>query len=123
DWPKKPHVLSGKLRRLAPDLRKAGIDIAFDRQPGNKRTKIIRLTEKGRAGASQASQATRGAGNAGENATGAGRTGDVAGRSGDAAAAACGPGQDARDARDASAEDCSAFSAEAEGERREVFDL
>jgi hypothetical protein len=27
DWPTKPHVLSGKLRRLAPNLRRLGIEI------------------------------------------------------------------------------------------------
>jgi len=27
DWPTKPHVLSGKLRRLAPNLRRLGIEV------------------------------------------------------------------------------------------------
>ena len=27
DWPSKPHVLSGKLRRLAPNLRRLGIEV------------------------------------------------------------------------------------------------
>jgi hypothetical protein len=43
-WPKRPHVLSGRLRRLAPNLRRAGISIEFvDRHTGRRREKIIRL--------------------------------------------------------------------------------
>ena len=30
DWPTKPHILSGKLRRLAPNLRRLGIEFRFD---------------------------------------------------------------------------------------------
>jgi hypothetical protein len=30
EWPLKPHVLSGKLRRVAPNLRRVGIDVQFD---------------------------------------------------------------------------------------------
>src|SRR5262249_53097808 len=36
EWPKKPHILSGKVRRLAPNLRKAGIVVEFDREDGSK---------------------------------------------------------------------------------------
>jgi hypothetical protein len=47
-WPRKPHVLSGRLRRLAPNARRAGIGIDFDaRYVGKRREKIIRLTAKG----------------------------------------------------------------------------
>jgi hypothetical protein len=43
EWPKKPNALANRLRRLAPNLRKAGIDVVFDREPGGKRTRVIRL--------------------------------------------------------------------------------
>jgi hypothetical protein len=42
DWPKKPHHLSGKLRRLAPNLRKLGIEIKFG-YDGKSRCRIIIL--------------------------------------------------------------------------------
>ena len=29
-WPKRPHVLSGRLRRIAPALRRVGVDVVFD---------------------------------------------------------------------------------------------
>jgi hypothetical protein len=41
DWPKSPRGLAGKLRRLAPNLRRVGIETTFDR---DKRARTIRLT-------------------------------------------------------------------------------
>jgi len=42
-WPTTPRVLSNRLRRLAPDLRKAaGVEVEFART-GKDRTRIIRL--------------------------------------------------------------------------------
>jgi len=43
-WPKNGQVLSNTLRRLAPTLRAVGIAITFDRDPNQKRRRIIRLT-------------------------------------------------------------------------------
>lgn len=43
EWPKKPHLLSGCLTRLAPNLRRAGILFERDRQPGGKRSRRLRL--------------------------------------------------------------------------------
>jgi hypothetical protein len=123
DWPKKPHVLSGKLRRLAPDLRKAGIDIAFDRQPGGRRSKVIRLADKGCAEASQASRASHDAENAGQDGTTPGRSGDAPGWFRDASGDSGGLERDAWDARDASTEELSGFALTAEGESREVFEV
>jgi hypothetical protein len=42
-WPKMPHVLTGKLKRLAPALRKMGIDIIFNRASDTKRERTITL--------------------------------------------------------------------------------
>ncbi len=41
-WPKKPNTLSGKLRRIAPALRKVGIHITASREPhtGTRKIKI-----------------------------------------------------------------------------------
>jgi hypothetical protein len=55
DWPKYANVLSGKLRRAAPALRKTGIHIAFDRD-GHAAIRTItieaRTTEPGHTGKS-----------------------------------------------------------------------
>jgi hypothetical protein len=45
DWPTAPHVLSGKLRRLAPSLRKVGIGVEFDRD-STKRMITIRTVPR-----------------------------------------------------------------------------
>jgi hypothetical protein len=42
-WPKKPNGLSGMLRRLAPNLRIAGLDVTFT-QEGHEKIRTIHLT-------------------------------------------------------------------------------
>lgn len=42
-WPDGPRALSGRIRRAATFLRKAGIDVSFDRQ-GRDRKRIIRIS-------------------------------------------------------------------------------
>jgi hypothetical protein len=42
-WPKGANALSGKLRRVAPPLRRIGIHIAFERQP-HVGTRLIHIT-------------------------------------------------------------------------------
>ncbi len=55
-WPTRPHVLSGQLRRMAPNLRRAGVEVTFTRE-GHSRRRVIRLKrdEKVGDGASAAS--------------------------------------------------------------------
>ena len=43
DWPRSPRKLSGDLRRVAPNLRRAGLDVRFDRGTGKDRKRMIRL--------------------------------------------------------------------------------
>jgi hypothetical protein len=44
DWPKRADKLSGKLRRIAPNLRQQGIDITFDdRDSSRKRSRQITI--------------------------------------------------------------------------------
>lgn len=60
EWPKKPHSLSGKLRRLAPNLEAEGIQVTFDRDGSATRSrtiKICRIPEPAAGGASEASRA------------------------------------------------------------------
>jgi hypothetical protein len=44
-WPKDARAMSSRVRRLAPDLRQAGVDVGFDTQ-GHQRTKLIKLCRK-----------------------------------------------------------------------------
>ncbi|MGA7233645.1 MAG: hypothetical protein WBX95_22280, partial [Xanthobacteraceae bacterium] len=43
-WPNTPSTLSGRLRRAATFLRKAGIEIAFDRETNHMRSRSICIT-------------------------------------------------------------------------------
>jgi hypothetical protein len=43
-WPKKPNALTGRLRRLAPNIRRAGVAVDFHRTAGKR---LIRLTASG----------------------------------------------------------------------------
>jgi hypothetical protein len=45
EWPKRPDVLAGKLRRVAPALRRTGIHVAFVRA-GHTRTRIIQIESR-----------------------------------------------------------------------------
>jgi hypothetical protein len=40
EWPSSPRALSGRVRRAAGTLRKVGIEVTFDREPGGKRRTI-----------------------------------------------------------------------------------
>ena len=42
-WPKSPRALTNALRRLAPNLRIAGLDIQFWRESSGKRRRIIAM--------------------------------------------------------------------------------
>jgi hypothetical protein len=43
-WPKNARALSGRLRRVAPSLRKTGIEITFGRETESNRNRIITIT-------------------------------------------------------------------------------
>ncbi len=45
EWPTSTRKLSGDLRRLAPNLRRAGLEVTFDKEPGGQRRRIIRLEQ------------------------------------------------------------------------------
>jgi hypothetical protein len=46
-WPKNPQVLSGQLRRIAPNLRASGIDIQFDEKTsGSSSKRVITITRR-----------------------------------------------------------------------------
>jgi hypothetical protein len=49
EWPSSPRSLSGKLRRVAPFLRKVGTEIKFGEREGRARNRIIRITAPGTA--------------------------------------------------------------------------
>jgi hypothetical protein len=69
DWPKRADTLSGKLRRVAPALRRTGIHVAFSR---TGQTRTIRIEaraapEQGGKTVSQASQVSQPRGNPSKN--------------------------------------------------------
>ena len=43
DWPKSGRKMSGDLRRVAPNLRRAGLDVSFERSSGKARRRLITL--------------------------------------------------------------------------------
>ncbi len=63
DWPKRPHVFSGRLRRLAPNLRQVGILVEFDlRRSCRKRDRMLRVAWQEKAtGAASGPSAAPGA--------------------------------------------------------------
>jgi hypothetical protein len=45
-WPKTARALSGIVKRLAPNMRAAGIDVEFGREPDRQRRRLITLTRQ-----------------------------------------------------------------------------
>jgi hypothetical protein len=43
-WPRTPRAISGLLKRLAPNLRRAGVDVEFSRDTDRSRRRLICLT-------------------------------------------------------------------------------
>jgi hypothetical protein len=107
EWPKRADALSGKLRRVAPALRRTGIHVAFSRT-GQARTIRIETRaapEQRPKTASQASQASQPGGNPSKNNGKASDAGDAAVTPGDASGVTVNPlktrANDAGDANDA----------------------
>jgi hypothetical protein len=79
EWPRRPNALSGRLRRLAPNLLAAGYAVTFERAAGGNRPRLIRLgryEEKAAERSSPPSPSSRGAENQGKNAPPPGTMGD-----------------------------------------------
>jgi hypothetical protein len=107
EWPKRADALSGKLRRVAPALRRTGLHIAFSR---TGQTRTIRMEaraapeQRGKT-ASQASRASQQGGNPSKNNGRASDANDAAVTPGDASGVTASPlkrsANDAGDANDA----------------------
>jgi hypothetical protein len=76
EWPRRPNALSGRLRRLAPNLLAAGYAVTFERAAGGKRPRLIRLGKSEEKAGERSSLSSRGAENQGENAPPPGTVGD-----------------------------------------------
>jgi hypothetical protein len=48
DWPKRPNALSGRLRRLAPNLRKIGLSVEFGHRHGGWRHIVLSAIKVGK---------------------------------------------------------------------------
>src|SRR5262249_19698087 len=55
DWPRKPHVLSGHLKRLAPNLRTVGVEIQFTTPHGKRLITIRKQPSRERSNRSESS--------------------------------------------------------------------
>lgn len=66
DWPKRPHSLSGRLRRLAPNLRAVGIQVEFFHSTDSSHRRLVKIVQAARQrereciGASEPSEASDG---------------------------------------------------------------
>jgi len=69
-WPRNPKMLSDVLRRLAPNLRSAGVSVEFSRATDRRRTRIIYLAAASAASAASATDAPEGAAALSPGATG-----------------------------------------------------
>jgi hypothetical protein len=98
DWPSSPRALAGALRRLAPNLRKAGIEIIVgEREAGGQRRRLTTLTRVGGAPSRPSQSSLDPVQTGGEP----GRSGDGSGAVGQPARPAETPvGVSVRDARD-----------------------
>ena len=107
DWPKKPHLLSGELKRIAPNLRRTGIDVQFGKAGGKRFVRLMRTGTQNSVHSVQCAQTPE---NAGDSWT-LGTLLDAAGRSQDEDSvhdsASVLQGLDAVDAQDADSQDCS----------------
>ena len=106
EWPKQPHLLSGELKRIAPNLRRTGLDVEF----GKSGRRFIRLTRTGTQNSVHSVQSAQPC----ENTDDSGTDVDAAGRTQDAQDADSvhdSPvvlrGLDAVDAQDAELHHCS----------------
>jgi hypothetical protein len=52
DWPSAPHILSGRLKRDAPALRRVGVVVEADREKDARRSRFIKIRWKPASGAS-----------------------------------------------------------------------
>jgi hypothetical protein len=43
EWPNRPNVLAGQLRRLTPALRRVGVEVEFDRSSARDRTRTLSI--------------------------------------------------------------------------------
>ena len=60
DWPGAPRALSGRLRRIAPELRSIGVDVEFGNRGDKRSTRTIAITKNpAQPSAPSVSSATR----------------------------------------------------------------
>jgi hypothetical protein len=60
-WPKRPNSLSAELRRLAPELRRAGVAVDFARAGGRSRTRLVIIEGAKPASTTQSTRTRNGA--------------------------------------------------------------
>jgi hypothetical protein len=79
-WPKNASAFGGLLRRLAPNLRAAGLDVSFEREPGGQRQRLVVLRTVAQEPVPAVPSIPEGAPEADEGGTQEGRDGTNEGR-------------------------------------------
>ena len=107
DWPKKPHLLSGELKRIAPNLRRTGIDVQFGKSCGKRFVRLMRTGTQNSVHSVQSVQTQENAGDSSADMDAAGRSQHA--QNGDSAhdSSSVLRDQDAVDAQDAVSQHCS----------------
>ncbi len=77
DWPKRPNSLSGELKRIAPNLRRTGIDVEFGKAAGSRFIRLIRKSTQDSVHSVQCAQTGESAGDSETHRGAAGRTQDA----------------------------------------------
>jgi hypothetical protein len=78
-WPRKPHLLSGELRRIAPNLRRTGIDVEFGKAAGKRFVHLTRTNTQNSVHTVQCAQSRRSTGDLETYEDDPGRTQDAQG--------------------------------------------
>jgi hypothetical protein len=107
DWPKRPHQLAGELKRIAPNLRRTGIEVEFGKSAGSRFVLLTRtLTGKNALGV-QCAQSRGTTGDSETHEDDPGRIQDVPANRSAQDLGSNSPGLDAVDATDAESQPCS----------------
>lgn len=74
DWPKKPHLLSGEIKRIAPNLRRTGINVEFGKESGKRFIRIMRTATQNSVQSDPSVQTPENAGDSSADMDAAGRS-------------------------------------------------
>ncbi len=107
DWPKQPHLLSGEIKRIAPNLRRTGLDVEFGKKSGKRFIQIMRTATQGSVPSVPSVQTPENAGDSSVQMDAAGRSQDAQNGCSSHDSSSVLRDQDGVDAQDADSQHCS----------------